>query len=113
MPWHSGSCDNVFLSTPSVRRATSDTGIRGRRKNISIHALRAEGDFHADAGAICLQISIHALRAEGDGPGKVELVAPVRISIHALRAEGDPRLCVVGLGQFISIHALRAEGDTR
>ena len=34
-------------------------------------------------------ISIHALRGEGDGPGKVKLVAPVRISIHALRGEGD------------------------
>ena len=83
------SSPNIFLSTPSVRRATmqtaeaaaypayfyprppcggrlSDTGIRGRRKNISIHALRAEGDACRFSAAVCTSISIHALRAEGD-----------------------------------------------
>ena len=33
-----------FLSTPSARRATSNSGIRLRLRNISIHALREEGD---------------------------------------------------------------------
>ena len=35
---------DVFLSTPSARRATSERGTSGRACNISIHALREEGD---------------------------------------------------------------------
>ena len=34
----------TFLSTPSVRRATSAKTERQRKYNISIHALREEGD---------------------------------------------------------------------
>ena len=33
---------------------------------ISIHALRVEGDLHADYNAAPGRISIHALRVEGD-----------------------------------------------
>ena len=56
-----------FLSTPSARRAT----IISRRppvcKDISIHALREEGDQYRQGKAIAsLIISIHALREEGD-----------------------------------------------
>ena len=35
-------------------------------KNISIHALREEGDFLTSAASRTLDISIHALREEGD-----------------------------------------------
>ena len=38
---------------------------------------------------LVVQISIHALREEGDRFLLVELFFPVRISIHALREEGD------------------------
>ncbi len=34
----------LFLSTPSVRRATEAVQWRKRKKRISIHALREEGD---------------------------------------------------------------------
>ena len=34
----------TFLSTPSARRATADTGVGQHRRSISIHALREEGD---------------------------------------------------------------------
>ena len=34
-----------FLSTPSARRATGKMLCMGRRKQISIHALREEGDL--------------------------------------------------------------------
>ena len=79
----------LFLSTPSARRATAEPRGVPRRKGISIHALREEGDelrhsaqarhpnfyprpprggrqstFHASI--ILLLISIHALREEGD-----------------------------------------------
>ena len=36
-----------------------------------------------------LQISIHALREEGDPPKWLHLAAHAKISIHALREEGD------------------------
>ena len=55
---------------------------------ISIHALREEGDWRAQSTASRPRISIHALREEGDGsPGW--LVLRQLISIHALREEGD------------------------
>ena len=78
-----------FLSTPSARRATSDYHQRSdqyydfyprpprggrryrpatphRRKTISIHALREEGDVLRDTFDYDISISIHALREEGD-----------------------------------------------
>ena len=36
--------------------------------DISIHALREEGDFSGQSGNLILRISIHALREEGDRP---------------------------------------------
>ena len=78
-----------FLSTPSARRATHlprswhlaaanfyprpprggrqirRTG-HDRRQQISIHALREEGDHAACKSGSCRTISIHALREEGD-----------------------------------------------
>ena len=102
----------VFLSTPSARRATGRKLRRGRRHNISIHALREEGDLHKLPGDFReSSISIHALREEGDfinsraiSENRVFLSTPSarratvishvqrpphRISIHALREEGD------------------------
>ena len=104
-----------------------------RLYQISIHALREEGDQD------CCQlhqrqcISIHALREEGDFMRFVVHIQPVPflstpsarratflasliqsngcISIHALREEGDQRFYCCAAGQPISIHALREEGD--
>ena len=39
------SRSTLFLSTPSARRATHRKGVRQRTGNISIHALREEGDW--------------------------------------------------------------------
>ena len=60
-------------------------------EEISIHALREEGDAHVVGGlAFCDEISIHALREEGDRrPGEIPRYPG--ISIHALREEGDRR----------------------
>ena len=56
-----------FLSTPSARRATLCAVDTPPGKNISIHALREEGDTWAFfAIAVAVFISIHALREEGD-----------------------------------------------
>ena len=58
-----------------------------------------------------LQISIHALREEGDS-AVFFLDTHIEISIHALREEGDARhLDKGGHENIISIHALREEGD--
>ena len=102
----------IFLSTPSGWRATNTTNNLNKKFNISIHALRVEGDLGAIRNIIARTISIHALRVEGDtvpeniGYGEI-------ISIHALRVEGDPLLFQTRRRCFISIHALRVEGDSK
>ena len=60
--------DDEFLSTPSARRATLCRVYRGIRRDISIHALREEGDLGGvEEPSSSATISIHALREEGDG----------------------------------------------
>ena len=147
-----------FLSTPSARRATSNGASehhapsyfyprppRGGRRtgdatvnytdDISIHALREEGDIFCpvDSSETCY-ISIHALREEGDYQPDNASHTVTDISIHALREEGDGgfyyfslfpsvflstpsarratmRWPYSGSVMSISIHALREEGD--
>ena len=103
---------------------------------ISIHALRMEGDVKRehltnavtdfyprppDGGRLnrfakvkeTFLISIHALRMEGD-LGATDQNCLKFISIHALRMEGDlHELEDLFFGLWISIHALRVEGDKR
>ena len=55
-----------FLSTPSARRATPDYQSGGYGWEISIHALREEGDQIRQTKQSKGWISIHALREEGD-----------------------------------------------
>ena len=55
-----------FLSTPSARRATGRGVDPLGRSEISIHALREEGDAPMCRSRLCAPISIHALREEGD-----------------------------------------------
>ena len=102
-------------------------------QEISIHALRVEGDDTGTGETGCYLISIHALRVEGDkqrtasaGDMTLFLSTPSGwratasdtarpksryISIHALRVEGDLRLLLQAHCLRISIHALRVEGD--
>ena len=56
----------VFLSTPSARRATTYEDRADSVTDISIHALREEGDPPACQLSDFFPISIHALREEGD-----------------------------------------------
>ncbi len=61
-----------------------------KHRNISIHALRREGDVLIYLFSLHDNfISIHALRREGDFEGILDLSLIARISIHALRREGD------------------------
>ena len=86
-----------FLSTPSARRATSASlpllqiqtyfyprPPRGGR-------LRLLGRF-----VVFEQISIHALREEGDRARRPRHRGGEAISIHALREEGDARMLAIG-----------------
>ena len=125
----------IFLSTPSVRRAT--TGFRNERNEImiSIHALREEGDtLGGDSGyKTALFLSTPSVRRATSG--RTCRVQEIEISIHALREEGDPSFFDrryhngrflstpsvrratqpadgrEGVYRKISIHALREEGD--
>ena len=57
----------IFLSTPSARRATKAKIMAASILEISIHALREEGDIDLLPNLTPEQkISIHALREEGD-----------------------------------------------
>ena len=56
-------------------------------------------------------ISIHALREEGDNLLVQNKGTTKVISIHALREEGDLQKQPLHLCGSISIHALREEGD--
>ena len=123
-----------FLSTPSARRATGwasctrlhqvyfyprpPRGGRLRpahpcagRTDISIHALREEGDPACWSGRCGRSISIHALREEGDFRRSCSACRCSPISIHALREEGDDSAHRQCGKANISIHALREEGD--
>ena len=100
-----------FLSTLSLRRATTYLDNKPTRTAISIHALLAESDYlgarkprdvryfypRSPCGErqiflevfICVSlISIHALLAESDAKRWNSIERPV-ISIHALLAESD------------------------
>ena len=59
-------CETLFLSTPSARRATGSQRPRCYPCQISIHALREEGDQGGCPERVRDFISIHALREEGD-----------------------------------------------
>ena len=103
-----------FLSTPSGWRATLLAFENGVILDISIHALRVEGDprrscyaggadgflstpsgWRATKSFFKIRekflISIHALRVEGDRDRTNLIVPHVQISIHALRVEGDSK----------------------
>ena len=125
----------IFLSTPSVRRATREYEKWMPDFMISIHALRAEGDYTASDLQEVLDISIHALRAEGDvllcsffkisfpaflSTPSVRRATAFSSSASFFRAYFYPRPPCGGRLQsaldrpplhVISIHALRAEGD--
>ena len=125
----------VFLSTLSLRRATSRyTGGAAAIHNFYPRSPCGERRKHQRQGAGGERISIHALLAESDAP-KPHLRVPFLISIHALLAESDifPSGTAPLVRNFyprspcgerpllsrntlfdtaISIHALLAESDT-
>ena len=129
------SACKIFLSTLSLRRATSDCwtcsrcgqdfyprspcgerpgdGRAGRNdQRISIHALLAESD--AGAGIVGnTDVNFYPRSPCGERLEEVEKLSRVTvISIHALLAESDPKARVlIRKAGPISIHALLAESD--
>ena len=125
----------AFLSTPSVRRATQfacilhaqcayfyprppyggrpcTLPVELRQHNISIHALRTEGDRQkAKRCADVKLISIHALRTEGDVADFHRVITLQQFlstpSVRRATSKSKRRSKVLS----ISIHALRTEGD--
>ena len=106
-----GSLD-LFLSTPSARRATRNAAVVQGDADISIHALRKEGDIRFSLISSPPQISIHALRKEGDRRG-CWYVDCRCISIHALREEGDVHLSPDQITQMIFLSTPSARRATR
>ena len=101
-----------FLSTPSARRATCHSGMQPHPCN-DFYPRPPRGGRHVSVefDVKCTNISIHALREEGDCPVRVGDLRDIEISIHARREEGDSSLPAIPHRQLISIHALREEGD--
>ena len=78
---------------------------------ISIHALREEGDFPAPQPDSRTRISIHALREEGDYMS----ICMITINMTFLSTPSARRATTTekirAIMTQISIHALREEGD--
>ena len=101
-----------FLSTPSARRATKCKRGIFMNTQISIHALREEGDVEVSDGKGSTSLFLSTPSARRATRARAAVAVQLGISIHALREEGD-MLCVIisNMTTRISIHALREEGD--
>ena len=102
----------VFLSTPSARRATDASGAIAVRIGISIHALREEGDMQDRTGSYGQQ-NFYPRPPRGGRPNTAyqRAVEDIFLSTPSARRA---TICVcinILIGCLISIHALREEGD--
>ena len=79
----------LFLSTPSARRATYQRLQQPMRTNISIHALREEGDAKNPCCTIHHLEFLSTPSARRATEGLCLRFDDQNISIHALREEGD------------------------
>ena len=105
----------IFLSTPSARRATFlvHSSVPNDAINISIHALREEGD--AKVCRLCMRfgISIHALREEGDTRHSRHSTSNTNFYPRPPRGGRLQNIMMRAEQIWISIHALREEGDRK
>ena len=102
---------NKFLSTPSARRATSRARLFDGREDISIHALREEGDRQEKAIASLIE-NFYPRPPRGGRQGgsfTVDTSSKFLSTPSARRATGEPNALIAR--SVISIHALREEGD--
>ena len=102
----------IFLSTPSARRATVAVGLYTLVVEISIHALREEGDsslLHFRP----LRMNFYPRPPRGGRPIEpaVKPYPNLFLSTPSARRATCYRINKELLGTTISIHALREEGD--
>ena len=105
------SRNREFLSTPSARRATGTVYRVTSNPEISIHALREEGDAPAGSRRDTTKNFYPRPPRGGRRRSRPVEIGGSKISIHALREEGDQLERRPGNYHGISIHALREEGD--
>ena len=86
-----GGVAKPFLSTPSARRATRSFELSVKLSDISIHALREEGDDTHQVDVACVIHFYPRPPRGGRLAPRVFKPRAVSISIHALREEGDSK----------------------
>ena len=102
----------IFLSTLSLRRATSLIRRAVWAYYISIHALLAESDqLQSTCRLTTPYISIHALLAESDATAPNTATIPADFYPRSPCGERLPLIQSAINGNIISIHALLAESD--
>ena len=109
--WETRASYGIFLSTPSARRATESSASRVMALEFLSTPSARRATRRRQRGHTHAEISIHALREEGDGRAQGRLSGiedfyprPPRGGRQDVKARGLP-------SPDISIHALREEGD--
>ena len=105
--------EQAFLSTLSLRRATTQMQAAFKGPEISIHALLAESDGHTHYMGVYEQISIHALLAESDSSACCGVRRKYNFYPRSPCGERPLRYSEQSAPPNISIHALLAESDNR
>ena len=103
-----------FLSTPSARRATSvRRSTSPVHQDISIHALREEGDQASPRSCSPFLYHFYPRPPRGGRPSAPTAVCKARRNFYPRPPRGGRhlRMAIALQHIFISIHALREEGD--
>ena len=103
---------DVFLSTPSARRATAAAQLaHPEQHNFYPRPPRGGRQVITCASADFTDISIHALREEGD-TGELDRYSTSKAFLSTPSARRATNAAAEGIRRiYISIHALREEGD--
>ena len=103
---------SLFLSTPSVWRATQPARRRIQQRLISIHALRVEGDAGLGSPVPARWVFLSTPSVRRATRKKAENTTRFRRFLSTPSVRRATLLChFVERVMVISIHALRAEGD--
>ena len=106
-----GKAGKKFLSTPSARRATGRRGQPDRQRQISIHALREEGDaLSQSSSSIMADFYPRPPRGGRLRPEAIAAGNDLFLSTPSARRATQSNPCPPPR-RGISIHALREEGD--
>ena len=107
-----GKLSLIFLSTPSARRATAGCG-RYCNDGQNFYPRPPRGGRRPKwrEFANALQISIHALREEGDADDQERVIVFLNFYPRPPRGGRPPTSYRPDMAGVISIHALREEGD--